>query len=329
MTALAPTLEAFFTERLARQREASIHTVAAYRDSLRLLVNFAHAQTGKVPSKLDLADLGAPVIGKFLDYLEKERCNSVRSRNARLAAIHSLFRFASFRHPEHAGLIQRVLAIPQKRFDRALVAFLTAVEIRALLAAPDRASWIGRRDHTLLLVAVQTGLRVSELTRLACEDVHLGVGPYVRCRGKGRKERCVPLTANTVDVLRVWMHERHGQFSDLLLPTRSGRPLSSDAVEHLLSKYVARAAQGCPSLRGKHITPHMLRHTCAMQLLEAGVDTSVIALWLGHEEVETTQIYLHADLALKERALARTTPPDITPGRYRASDPLLKFLDGL
>jgi integrase/recombinase XerD len=329
MSSLAPTLEAFFTERLARQRQASVHTVAAYRDSLRLLLTFAHQQTGKAPSQLDLADLGAPLIGDFLEHLESHRHNSVRSRNARLAAVHSLFRFAAFRHPEHAGLIQRVLAIPQKRFDRALVSFLTPPEIRALLSAPDRATWIGRRDHALLLVALQTGVRLSELTRLACRDVQLGIGAHLRCHGKGRKERCTPLTANTVAVLRVWMRERQGEPNDLLLATRSGHPLSSDAVEHLLSKYVARAAQNCPSLRGKHVTPHVLRHTCAMQLLQAGVDTSVIALWLGHEEVETTQIYLHADLAIKERALARTTPPGVTPGRYRPSDALLTFLDGL
>jgi site-specific recombinase XerD len=303
--------------------------VAAYRDSLRLLLAFAHQQTGKAPSQLDLADLGAPLIGDFLEHLESQRHNSVRSRNARLAAVHSFFRFAAFRHPEHAALIQRVLAIPQKRFDRALVSFLTPPEIGALLAAPDRTSWIGRRDHTLLLVALQTGLRLSELTRLACQDVQLGAGAHVRCHGKGRKERCTPLIANTVAVLRVWMQERHGQPSDLLLPTRSGHLLSSDAVDHLLSKYVTRAILCCPSLRGKRITLHVLRHTCAMQLLQAGVDTSVIALWLGHEEVETTQIYLHADLALKERALARTTPPNVAPGRYRPSDALLAFLDGL
>jgi integrase/recombinase XerD len=329
MSSLAPTLEAFFTERLVHQRHASPHTVSAYRDSLRLLLAFAHQQTGKAPSQLDVADLGAPLIGDFLEHLESQRHNSVRSRNARLAAVHSLFRFAAFRHPEHAALIQRVLAIPQKRFDRALVSFLTPPEFGALLAAPDRTSWIGRRDHTLLLVALQTGLRLSELTHLACQDVQLGAGAHVRCHGKGRKERCTPLTANTVAVLRVWMQERHGQPSHFLLPTRNGHLLSADAVDHLLSKYVARATESCPSLRGKRITLHVLRHTCAMQLLQAGVDTSVIALWLGHEEVETTQIYLHADLALKERALARTTPPDVAPGRYRPSDALLAFLDGL
>lgn len=329
MSALAPTLQAFFTDRLLRQRQASPQTVAAYRDTLRLLLGFAGARAAKQPSKLDVADIDAPLVGAFLDHLERDRGNSVRTRNARLAAIRSLFRYAALRHPEHAELIARVLAIPPKRFERSLVTFLTEPEVDALLAAPDRTTPTGRRDHALFLLAVQTGLRVSELIGLRCADVHLGTGAHVSCRGKGRKERITPLTGATVAVLRVWLSERGGEPADPLFPTRSGTRLSRDAVERRLTKYSAIAAARCPSLRDKRLTAHVLRHTAAMRLLQAGVDTSVIALWLGHEQVDTTQIYLHADLALKERALARTAPPGTKPGRYRPSDAILAFLDGL
>jgi len=329
MSALAPTLQAFFTERLARQRQASPQTIATYRDALRLLVGFASEQARRPPSQLDIADLDAPMIAGFLDHLEHERGNSVRTRNARLAAVHCLFGYATLRHPEHAALIQRVLAIPPKRFDKALVSFLTRVEVDALLAAPDRSTWTGRRDHALLLVAVQTGLRISELTALTRGDVQLGAGPHVGCRGKGRKERITPLTAGTVAVLKVWLKERAGSLGDPLFPTRRGHALTRDAVEHRLAAYVTLAADSCPSLRTKSVSAHVLRHTAAMQLLHAGIDTSVIALWLGHEHVDTTQIYLHADLTLKERALARTTPPGTKPGRYRPSDSLLAFLESL
>jgi integrase/recombinase XerD len=329
MTALAPTLEAFFTQRLAQQRQASPHTLAAYRDGFRLLLEFVHQHTGKAPSCLGIEDLSAAVIGAFLEHLEHERGNSVRTRNARLAALRSFFRFASFRHPEHAQSIQRVLAIPSKRCDQSIVTFLTEPETQALLAAPDRAHWIGRRDHALLLVAVQTGLRVSELTHLACQDVSLGPAAYVRCRGKGRKERCTPLMAPVLNVLRVWLQERQGRPADPVFPTSRGRMLSTDAVEFLVRKYAAKARSTCPSLAGREVTPHVLRHTCAMRLLEVGVDTSVIALWLGHEMAETTHIYLQANLAIKERALQRTAPLNAPPGQYRPSDPVLAFLEGL
>jgi len=329
MSALAPTLEAFFTDRLARQRQASPHTVAAYRDTFRLLVGFAQARTGKAPCQLDLADLDAPLVGAFLDHLEHERHNSVRTRNARLAAVHSLFGYAALRHPEHAALIARVLAIPVKRHERALVTFLTETEVDALLAAPDRTSWRGRRDHALLVVAVQCGLRVSELIGLTRADIHLGSGAHLLCHGKGRKERATPLTKTTVGVVRAWLEERHAPPADPLFATNRGTPLSRDAVAKLLAKYVAAAGDTCPSLRNKSVSPHALRHTSAMQLLRAGVDTTVIALWLGHEQVDTTAIYLHADLSLKERAIARTAPPHTAPGRYRAPDTLLAFLDGL
>ena len=329
MSALAPTLQAFFADRLARQRQASAHTIAAYRDTMRLLLAFAAERVGKQPSVLEIDDLDAPLIGSFLDHLEHERGNSVRTRNARLAAIRSLFRYAALRHPEHAAAIERVLAIPPKRFERALVTFLTEPELGALLAAPDRATWTGRRDHALLLLAAQTGLRASELTGLDRADVHLGPGAHVRCLGKGRKQRTTPLTAPTVAVLRVWLAERAGQPGDPLFPTSTGHRLSRDAIERRLAKHAAAAAAACPSLAAKKVTAHVLRHTAAMRLLHAGVDTSVIALWLGHEQVDTTQIYLHADLALKERALARTTPLDAKPGRYRAPDTLLAFLEAL
>jgi integrase/recombinase XerD len=329
MSALAPTLQAFFTDRLLIQRQASPRTVTAYRDTLRLLLSFAQQRTGTRPSRLDLADLDADLVAAFLTHLEHDRHNGVRTRNARLAAIHSLFHYAALHHPEHAELIQRVLAIPAKRYDRALVCFLTPVEVDALLAAPDRSSWLGRRDHALLVLDVQTGLRVSELTSLTVADLHLGDGPHVRCHGKGRKERATPLTRQTVDVLHGWMRERAGADNEPVFSTRQGHALSVDAIQWLLAKHVNTATGPCPSLRGKAVSPHVLRHTCAVNLLRAGVDIATIALWLGHSDIRATQIYLHADLAIKERALARTTPPNIAPGRYRPSDPLLAFLEAL
>lgn len=329
MSALAPTMEAFFTERLLTQRQASPRTVTAYRDSLRMLLIFAQKQTGKEPCQLDIADIDAELVGAFLNHLERDRHNSARTRNTRLAAIRSLFRYAALRHPEHAGSIQRILAIPTKRYDRTQVSFLAPDEVDALLAAPDRNTWFGRRDHALMLLAIQAGPRVSELTRLACGDVQLRPGAYVRCHGKGRKERVTPLTTHTVAVLRVWMRERAGQPTDPLFPTARGTQMSADAVQWLLAKHTAAAAKSCRSIANKKVSPHVLRHTCAMNLLQSGVDIAVIALWLGHENIQTTQIYLHADLQLKERALARTTPPNTKPGRYHAPDPLLAFLEGL
>ena len=329
MSALAPTLQAFFTERLIRQRHVSDHTIAAYRDTLRLLLTYATEQLAVPPSQLDLANLDAPLIAGFLDHLERERGNSVRTRNARLAAIHSLFRFAALEHPEHAETISRVLAIPPKRFDRALITYLTEPEVDALLACCDLASWTGRRDQALLLLAVQAGLRISELTQLTRRDVHLGPGAHVACHGKGRKDRITPLTSGTIAVLRDWLVEHDGGPDTPLFPPRRGNTLSRAAVEHRLAHYTAHAVDACPSLRGKTITAHVLRHTTAMRLLHAGVDTSVIALWLGHVSVDTTQIYLHADLELKEQALARTRPPNARAGRYRPPDRLLTWLEAL
>ena len=329
MSALAPLLQSFFTERLIRQRRVSPHTIASYRDTFRLLLGFAAKRTGKAPSQLQLVDLDAPLIGAFLDHLEKERHNGVRTRNSRLVAVHSLFRFAALREPAHAEVIQRVLAIPQKRFERAIVSFLDRQEIEAVLAGPDRTTWIGRRDHALLLVLVQTGLRVAELTGLRCRDVVLTRGAHVFCRGKGRKERCTPLTVQTVTVLRSWSTERGDEPDGPLFPTRRGTRLSTDAVERLVDKHVKVAAQLCPSLGEKRVTPHVLRHSTAMELLASGVDSSVIALWLGHESLQSTQMYLHADMAIKQRALDRTAPHGGAVGRFRPPDALMAFLDSL
>lgn len=329
MTLIAATLQAFFTDRLAMQRQASPRTVASYRDALRLLLEFAHQQTGKKPSQLDWDDLDADMISAFLNHLEGERNNSIRTRNLRLTAIRSLFSHAALHHPEHALLIQRVLAIPPKRFDKPIVTFLTTPEVDALLAAPNLSRWEGRRDRVLMLLAIQTGLRVSELTGLNCRDVTLGTGANIRCEGKGRKQRAVPLTGPIQALLRDWLTERHGHPGDPLFPTRTGRRLSRDAIALRISTHAATAAQRCPSLHGKRLHPHVLRHTCAMSLLQAGVDTSVIALWLGHAGVRSTDAYLHADMTIKEKALALTTPAAAPPGRYHPTDKVLAFLENL
>jgi site-specific recombinase XerD len=329
MSLIAPTMQMFFTERLAKQRQASPATVRSYRNTFKLLLRFVHGRTGKAPSALDWDDLPAEVVSAFLDHLETDRDNVARSRNARLAALRSLFRYAALRHPEHAQLIARVLAIPQKRYDKANVAFLEPKEVEVLLAAPDRGRWEGRRDHALIAIAVQTGLRLSELTGLNCADVMLGTGAHLRCTGKGRKQRCVPLTTANVAILRVWLQERRGLRDEPLFPTRTGRRLSDDAVEARIAIYKPVAAKGCPSLAAKTLTPHVLRHTCAMALLRQGVDVAVIALWLGHADIRSTDPYLHADMTIKERALARMTTPSSPPGRYRPTDSLIAFLESL
>ena len=329
MTAVAPTLQAFFTDRLAQQRQASPQTIAAYRDTLRLLLAYVHRQTGLLPSQLDWEHLDATTISAFLGHLETERGNNTRTRNVRLTAIRSLFGYAALRHPEHALLIARVLAIPPKRFDKRIVTFLSSAEVDALITAPDLTRWEHRRDRAMILLAVQTGLRVSELTGLTCADVTVGIGGHVRCEGKGRKQRTVPLTRPVQDVLKVWLTERAGSTNDPLFPTRTGRPLSRDAVALRVSLHATTAAQKCPSLLTKKMHPHVLRHTCAMTLLQAGVDTSVIALWLGHAGVRSTDAYIHADLSIKERALALTTPTSAKPGRYHPPDKVLAFLESL
>jgi integrase/recombinase XerD len=329
VTDLAPVLQGFFTDRLARQKKASPNTVAAYRDTCRLLLAFASGQAGKQPAQLSLADLDAALIGGFLNHLEEQRGNGSATRNARLAAIHSLFRYAAPKAPEHAAVISQVLAIPPRRRERAIVSYLTPEETDALVTAPDRESWHGRRDRALLLLAVQTGLRVSELTGLNRQDIHLGAGSHVRCHGKGRKDRATPLTSRTARVMRTWLAERDPGPAGPLFPTQPGGRLSRDAVERLVARHAATAAQACPSIGDKHVTPHTLRHSAAMALLKNGVDTSVIALWLGHEGTETTQVYLHADMSIKEKALDRVHQPGTAPGRYRPPDALLAFLDNL
>jgi integrase/recombinase XerD len=329
MSALALALQAFFTERLITQRNASPHTIAAYRDTFRLLLRFAHQQTGKAPFQLDIDDLDAPLIGAFLAHLEHERGNSPCTRNARLGAIHSFYRFAALEHPEHAHTIARIMAIPTKRHERNTVSYLDQGQIKALLAAPDRHTWLGRRDHALLALMIQTGIRVSELTGLRIGDVHLGVGAHIRVTGKGRKKRSPTLTRETVAVLYAWLKELHGQPDQPLFPTRQGRPLSRYTVGAITTRHTGTAAASDPTLPAEHTTPHTLRHTNAMLLRAKGVDIATIALWLGHETTQTTHIYEHADPALKERAIARTAPLGAKPGRYRPPDQLLAFLEEL
>jgi len=322
-------VQAFFTDRLLRQRRASPHTVAGYRDTFRLLLRLAARRLGKAPSKLSLEDLDTPFVGDFLDHLEKERGNSARSRNTRLAAIHSFFRYVWFQEPAHAEQCRRILAIPGKRYERRLIEYLTPEEIDALLAAPDRTTWVGRRDRALLLVGIQTGLRVSELIGLRRGGVALGSGAHLRCEGKGRKQRCTPLRQEAVEVMARWLRECPAEPAAPAFPSTRGGPLSRDAVERLVARHQRTAGRHCPSLARKKVTPHVLRHTAAMQLLRHGIDRSVIALWLGHESAETTQMYLHADLRLKEEALARVTPLGVPPGRFRPDDKLLAFLEEL
>ena len=322
-------LQAYFTDRLMRQRKASPHTIASNRDTFRLLLGFAQDHLKKAPSKLAIENLDPSLISGFLDHLEKDRSNSARSRNVRLAAIHSFFKYVALNEPQYSALAQRILAIPTKRYERREIEFLTRPEIDALLESPDQNTWAGRRDRTLLLVAVQTGLRLSELTGLKCQDVVLTNGAHIRCTGKGRKERSTPLRKEAVAALRAWLRERKGYPSDPLFPNARGGMLSHDGVQYLLSKHVATARKKCPSLRNKQISPHVLRHTAAMDLLQSGVDRSVIALWLGHESVETTQMYIHANLELKEKALGKTLPLDVSFTRYRPDDHLLSFLKGL
>jgi site-specific recombinase XerD len=329
MTLLAPTLQAWFTDRLMTQKNASPRTIAAYRDTLRLLLTFAQQQTGKEPCQLDFADLDASLIGAFLNHLEQDRGNSPKTRNARLAAIHSLYRYSALRHPEHAATIGRVIEIPTKRHQRTMISYLDRDEIDALLQAPDRTTWLGRRDHAMLLTAIQTGVRVSELVNLTIANLSLGTGAHLRVLGKGRKERCAVLTRETVTILEPWLRERNGVPHEPLFPTRRGGPLTPRAFAVLLDKHTATAAHECRSLQTKRVTPHTLRHTNAMLLRAEKVDIYTIALWLGHESTKSTEIYLHADNKLKQEAIDRTAPTGTPPGRYKPPDRLLAFLERL
>jgi integrase/recombinase XerD len=330
MTSLAPLLESFFTERLYRQLRASPNTVSGYRDTFRIFLGFAQSRLGKAPSDLLLADIDASFVGTFLTHLETERHSSPQTRNVRLSAIHSFFRYVALLEPAHGGRIQRILAIPKKRCDRNLVDFLTNAEVEALLKVPDQSNWLGRRDHALLLVGVETGLRVSELSGLCPEQMVLGTGPHVRCRGKGRKERCVPLSRRTASMLKAWVAEQqHGGPSSPIFQKRGGGSLTRDAIERILAKSAAKAAHTCSSLNEKRVSPHVLRHTFAMRLLQSGVDCLTIALLLGHESVDTTYIYLHTDLSIKEKALARVAPAGTTFRRYQPGDQLMAFLNAL
>jgi len=322
-------LQAYFTQRLMHECNASPHTIANYRDTFRLLIGFAHRNLKKPPTVLAMQDLDASFVCRFLDHLEKDRGVSARSRNVRLAAIHSFFHYVALQEPALGALAQRVLAIKSKRHIKRPIDFLTRTEAEALLAAPDQQTWLGRRDHALLLLALQTGLRLSEIIGLRCQDITLDSGAHVRCTGKGRKSRCVPLRKETVTILRAWLRERNAQPDAPLFPNLRGKPLSRDGVQYLLAKQVASARQHCPSLKTKRVSPHVLRHSTAMDLLQCGVDRSVIALWLGHERMDTTQIYLHASLELKEKALAKTEPFYGRPPRYRPPDQLMAFLQSL
>jgi integrase/recombinase XerD len=327
---VATLIERYFTDRLMRQRNVSAHTIATYRDTFRLLFSFAQKRLRKSPSALSLDDLNAPFSGAFLADLEAKRGVAIRTRNLRLTAIRSFFRFVSHEEPGHSALIQRVLAIPNQRHEKRELHFLTRPEIEAILAAPDRTTWLGRRDYALLLLAGQTGLRLSELTALDRDAVHLGTGANVRCVGKGRKERCTPLTALARRSLQSWLKEPARKGAAALFPNVHGGRLSADSVQALLAKHVRAARGNCPSLVSKRVSPHVLRHSAAMELLQAGVDCSVIALWLGHESIETTKVYLHAHLALKEAALAKLKPYEGGKRtRFQPNDRLLAFLDAL
>jgi site-specific recombinase XerD len=322
-------LQRFFTERLRGQLGASSHTVAGYRDTFRLLLRFAAERLGREPSELRLEELDASFLEKFLENLEAQRGNCTRTRNNRLSALHAFFRYVALSEPALALNCQRILAIPAKRYERSPVEFLTEEETAAIVTAPDPNSWIGRRDRTLLLVAVQTGLRNSEISSLRRQDVEFGPGPHVRCLGKGRKTRCTPLCPDVAAALKEWLSEQDGDPGRPVFPSFRGRRLSSDAIQRLVARHVVTARRACPSLTEKTVTPHTLRHTLAMDLLRRGVDLSVIALWLGHESTETTQIYMHADMRLKEKALAHATSSGLVPSRFHPRDPLLSFLESL
>ena len=319
-------VQQFFTEYLLNQRQVSTHTIASYRDGFSQLLRYAQEHYHRPASSIELEDLNAQFITSFLTHLEQDRGVCVRSRNQRLAAIHSFYHYIALYVPEHIELIRKVLAIPSKRYHRKVITYLDHEEVECLLQMPDRSTWIGRRDHTLLMLLVQTGLRVSEATSLSCRDLILTPAPHIRCTGKGRKDRCTPLMKQMVVILKRWITENEVKQTDHLFPSVNAGPMSADAVQYLVRKYAALATKRCPSLIGKHISPHVLRHTAAMELLQAGIDNSMIALWLGHESVETTQMYLEADLTMKEKLLGKLAPVKNNSGRFVPDDKLMGFL---
>ena len=329
MTALATELQTYFSVFARTQRDLSGHTIAAYRDTWRMLITFLAAKTGTPPQNIDFNQVDADNVSAFLDHLEHERGNSVATRNSRLCAIRAVLSHAMPAQLEHAGTISRVLAIPPKRHPKPLLEYLTTDESDALIAAPDRTSWTGRRDHALLVLAIQTGLRISELCSLTCADIHLGTGPHVTCTGKGRRKRATPLTPTTVAVMAAYLRERATRPGEALFSGPHGQHLSTDALEHRLHLHAATAAKQCASLIDKHVTMHTLRHTAAMNLLAVGVDVSVIALWLGHADTHSTDAYLHADNAIKQAAIDRTRPPGVTPGTYQPEPDILAWLTSL
>ncbi len=326
---LATLLQAFFLDRLIAQRNASPQTVAAYRDSFRLLLEFAHQHVGKAPERLELNDIDAPLVLAFLDHLERDRHNTIRSRNARFAAIRSFVHFAAFKDPAALPAIQRVLAIPMKRFDKPLLGFLSKGEIQAILDAPPGDRWSGQRDRIMLATLYNTGARVSELTGIRVADVVLDGSACVHLHGKGRKDRSVPLWRTTTTQLRHWLPRIDSRPDRPLFPSAAGGRLTRPAVTARLRLAVKQAATQCPSLTKRRVSPHCVRHATAMHMLQAGVDITVIALWLGHENPSTTHLYVEADLAMKERALQAVQSPRIKETRYRPTDRLLAFLQGL
>jgi len=319
----------FFLQRLITQRGASARTVESYRDAFELLFGYLEMHTGTSPSALQMADLDAPLVLDFLDHLETDRHNSARTRNARLAAIHSFMRYVAVRDPASLPVASRVLAIPAKRFDRPVLGYLTREQVAAILAAPDRASWSGRRDAVMLATTYNTGARVSEITALRVRDVLLERQTAVLLHGKGRKERVIPLWKNTATELRAWLTRIDGTSQAPVFPNRAGEPMSRSGVRDRLDRAVAVAEQHCPSLQGQHISPHTLRHSTAMHLLQSGTDLATIALWLGHSSPATTHQYLEADLSAKEAVLQHLADPGPAPARFRPNDSLLGFLQGL
>ena len=325
----AALVQEFFYQRLLQQQDVSSETVASYRDAFRLLLDYLQKTRRKQPSSVTLSDLDAPTITAFLLYLEKKRGNKPRTRNARLAAIRSFMKYAGARDPASLPIVQRVLAIPLKRFGRSVVCYLSRDEVTAIIEAPDASTWSGRRDQVLFDVFYNTGARVSEMTALRRADVRLDSSRSVQLAGKGRKQRMVPLRKSTAQRLREWMTQIDASPDTPLFPNREGRRLTRSGVEKRLAKAVHAATQRCPSLRAKRVSPHVLRHTTAMHMLQAEVDITVIALWLGHESTETTHLYVEANLAMKEQALSKVEEIPTKRLRYRPGDELLQFLDGL